>query len=428
MAQERAARRRLTARVTLTGVLFSLVVLAWVWDDHARRLAVLAVLALRLAGNAALARWVEPRMKDPSTAFVGLNTPLTLALAHVSGWAFPIWFFLPLHVFIFDAYEERRGVRRLAFVMLTNGGFALWDGVSPAVVGTFAACCVGAWLIVEARAHALRDALAALRSNHRQLEDAHRSLGALHAKMVQQEKLSSLGLMAAGIAHEINNPMACVTSQVLELARELEHPDVPARLRSCAAEVLPDALEGIERVNAIVGDLRRFARSEPGPSSHYDLNDQVRTALRIASAAVRGRVVRVELAELPLAVGRPQQITQVLVNLLVNAGQATRHGDEVAITSRREGEELVVVVSDTGCGMTREALSMLFQPFHTTKPPGEGTGLGLSIVRGLVAGHGGRIEADSRPGSGSTFTVRLPVLAPEPVMTPLPGRMPSLAT
>ncbi len=420
--------RGLNARVALTSVLFSLVVLAWVWDDHPRRLAVLAVLALGLAGNAAVVRWVEPRMEDPSHAFVGLNAPLALALAHASGWPFPTWFLLPLHICVFDAYSENRRGLRLGLVILTAGGFALWDGASPAMVGAFAAFCLAAWLIVEARGRALRDAVAALRSQHRQLEDAHRRLGALHEKMVQQEKLSSLGLMAAGIAHEINNPMACVTSQVLELARELEHPDVPERLRSCAAEVLPDALEGIERVNAIVSDLRRFARSEPGPSSHYDLNDQVRTALRIASAAVRGRVVRVELAELPLAVGRPQQITQVLVNLLVNAGQATRHGDEVAITSRREGEELVVAVSDTGCGMTGEALSMLFQPFHTTKPPGEGTGLGLSIVHGLVAGHGGRIEADSRPGSGSTFTVRLPVLAPEPVMTPLPGRMPSLAT
>jgi signal transduction histidine kinase len=120
----------------------------------------------------------------------------------------------------------------------------------------------------------------------------------------------------------------------------------------------------------------------------------------------------VALGAVGRVVGRPRQITQVLVNLLVNAGQATAPGGRIRLSTRPEGEEVWLEVRDTGCGMPPEVLSRLFQPFFTTKPMGLGTGLGLAVVHGIVTAHGGRITVESQPGQGSCFTVWLPRALP----------------
>ena len=255
----------------------------------------------------------------------------------------------------------------------------------------------------------LRSALDQVLAQQGRLEQAHEEMRRMHAHAIEQEKLSSLGMMAAGVAHEINNPMSFVASNVNLLLKDLkEQPSLSEPLREHVEEVLPATLEGIKRVNAIVADLRRFARGDPEAFVEYDLNAEVRMALRIAHNQLRHCQVECELEEVGPVVGRPRQMAQVLVNLLVNAGQATAEQGQVLIATRREGDWVFIKVRDTGTGMAPETPRKIFQPFFTTKPPGMGTGLGLAVVHGIVTAHGGRIEVESELGKGTCFTLHLP--------------------
>jgi signal transduction histidine kinase len=217
------------------------------------------------------------------------------------------------------------------------------------------------------------------------------------------------------VAHEINNPMSFVTSNISLLLKDLkQQPGLPAPLKEYVDEVLPETLDGIKRVNAIVADLRRFARGDPDAHAEYDLNEEVRSALRIAHGQLRHCRVEQQLGEVGKLVGRPRQIVQVLVNMLVNAGQATAEGGRVLISTHQEGDGARVEIRDTGPGLSPEARRHLFQPFFTTKPHGSGMGLGLAVAHGIVTGHGGRIEVDSEPGQGACFRVHLPHTPPLP--------------
>jgi signal transduction histidine kinase len=242
------------------------------------------------------------------------------------------------------------------------------------------------------------------------LREAHDEANRQRAVLEAQEKLTSLGMLAAGVAHEINNPMSYVTSNVRGLAEELQGLEaLPHSLREYADELLPATLDGIARVNAIVADLRAFSRADSGKNETFDLNEQVAAALRIAGSQFSRNVeVRKCLGKLPPAHGRPQQITQVLVNLLVNAAQAISDTGVVSVATRCDPDELTVEVRDTGVGMRPETISNLFKPFFTTKGVGAGTGLGLAVAHGIVRRHGGRIEVRSTPGEGSAFSVHLP--------------------
>jgi signal transduction histidine kinase len=184
-------------------------------------------------------------------------------------------------------------------------------------------------------------------------------------------------------------------------------------LREHVEETLPATLDGIQRVNTIVRDLRSFSREDRGTFVDYDLNEQVMAALRIAQPTIRGRVdVVTNLGRVPIAVGQPQRLTQVFVNLVVNAAQAIPGRGTVTITTRCDPYEHTVEIRDDGTGMSPEVLERLFTPFFTTKPVGEGTGLGLAVAHGIVRAHGGRIAATSKPGKGSTFSVHLPRVPP----------------
>jgi signal transduction histidine kinase len=244
-----------------------------------------------------------------------------------------------------------------------------------------------------------------------QLQESLASNQRLHEHMLRQEKLSSLGVLAAGIAHEINNPMAYVTSNIETLVNELPRlASEPALLEEYRADILPSTMDGVQRVNRIVADLRRFARGDAEEMTPVDVNAEVASALRISQNQVKYRcTVETDLAELPPVMGRGQQLAQVFVNLIVNAAQASRERGVVRIRTFREDGHVVFSVEDNGVGMTREVLGKLFQPFFTTKPVGEGTGLGLSVVHGIVKAHGGTIDVQSTPGAGSCFEVRLPV-------------------
>ena len=176
-------------------------------------------------------------------------------------------------------------------------------------------------------------------------------------------------------------------------------------------DVLPATLDGIKRVNAIVSDLRHFARGDAEVPAEYDLNAQAQAALRIAQGQLNHVEVEVDLGDVGVVVGRPRQLVQVLVNLLVNAGQAMQSGGSVRLSTRREEDGVRVEIHDTGVGMAPETLRSLFQPFFTTKAPGTGMGLGLAVAHGIITGQGGRIEVQSELGKGSCFTLYLPRVA-----------------
>ena len=271
----------------------------------------------------------------------------------------------------------------------------------------------------------------------------------MSAQLLQGQKLQAMGQLAAGIAHEINNPVGYILSNlgtvtkylsdlgpVLASARALaelkesragELPAAAAAFRSLwegsdaefllgdSASALADCRGGAERIRDIVQSLKAFAHPDESTLQEVDLAPVVRQVVELCRNELKYGVTLHENYD---AVGRavcyPQQIEQVLVNLLVNAVQAMGPGGrgEVFLEGRREGAEVVLSVRDTGTGIAPEHLSRLFEPFFTTKPVGKGTGLGLHVAYKIARAHGGRIDVSSEPGKGSTFSLRLPVGGP----------------
>jgi PAS domain S-box-containing protein len=237
----------------------------------------------------------------------------------------------------------------------------------------------------------------------------------MERELVQAEKLSTVGVLAAGILHELSTPLSYVQAN-LELAKEevagLEDGPRARALRSGVT----DALEGSLRASAIVRDLRIFARANDGSRSAFDVNDAVRMALRMAQHELKHRATVVtELGQVPYVVGQLTEVSQVFLNLLVNAAHAIApgdpHGNRVQVVTAVAGERALAKVSDTGAGIAPDALTRIFDPFFTTKPAGVGTGLGLAISRDILTRIGGEIRVESTVGRGTTFTVELPLAA-----------------
>ncbi|HZA49364.1 MAG TPA: ATP-binding protein, partial [Myxococcaceae bacterium] len=220
-------------------------------------------------------------------------------------------------------------------------------------------------LYERAQARARRELIA----QHAELDKAHQELKAAQQIALANEKLASIGLLAAGVAHEINNPMSFVSSNLAELIADLrDRADVPAWLAEYRDDILPATLDGAARVNAIVADLRRFARGEPEKPVAFDLADEVAAAVRISRAQLGpNQILDANLRATPKLVGMPRQISQVALNLIVNAVQAIGPKGRVSVTTGEESGEAVVTVSDDGYGMSSETVAKLFSPFFTTK-------------------------------------------------------------
>ncbi len=269
-------------------------------------------------------------------------------------------------------------------------------------------------------------------------------------QLLQAGKLAAIGQLAAGVAHEVNNPLAYVKTNVHEAgelsARAMEViQEATNAARSCSAtcpvlqrlreahdldalqldlaEVFGESRQGLDQVSRILNDLRSFAHPDDGRRDEASLHRLLDRALRVTASAMAGRVqvVRAYGADDPPIWCRPQQLEQVFVNVLANAAQAIERNGTITLTTGLAGPEAWVEVSDTGRGISREHLQRLFEPFFTTKPVGEGTGLGLSIAHGIVRTHGGRIDVRSEVGVGSTFRIFLPLgrrdAAPTPTTT-----------
>jgi signal transduction histidine kinase len=275
-----------------------------------------------------------------------------------------------------------------------------------------------------------------LRAAHEELQAAYRDLQATQMQLVQREKMASVGQLVAGVAHELNNPIGFVFSNVTTLD------DFVRRLRSMLDEyrgvTLPEAdrariaerwsalkidyalkyldsmilgiREGAERARKIVRDLRVFARGQDEVWQAVDLHEELESSLTLLGHLLKDRVVvHRKLGELPSVECIRSQIDQVFLNLLANAAQAIVGPGEITIETRQDGDAAVVGIADTGPGIAGDVVGRIFDPFFTTKPVGEGTGLGLSISYEIVKKHGGEIRAESPPGGGAVFTVRLPV-------------------
>jgi len=247
-------------------------------------------------------------------------------------------------------------------------------------------------------------------------------------------RLEAVGSLTAGIAHEVNNPLAYVRSNLTQLekwvveltrsGRDARLPDAWTRGAHDAAELVAEMRDGIERISALVDRLRRFARHDPPAEPRdLDLSDAITRAARLASAGLPAEAIALDLAPVPPVRALEQEIVQVVLNLLVNALHASgeRQRVEVRLDAWEGGARVRVL--DRGTGIAPDLLPHIFDPFFTTKAPGSGTGLGLSVSYDLVRRHGGRLEADNRVGGGAVFTLWLP-LARQELAAETPGEDP----
>lgn len=221
----------------------------------------------------------------------------------------------------------------------------------------------------------------------------------------RSEKLHSIGKLAAGVAHEINNPLTNVSLNI-----ELLRKDVFSDGNRANMEKRFEVIErNLDRASRIAQELLYFSREKEAEQEPLDLNHIVRSTQALVGDRLDGHAISVQLTEpLPLVLGIPWKLEEVFLNLILNAMEATPPGGVINVSSRSEGDQVLVEVADTGSGIDLQHLSLIFDPFFTTKEVGKGTGLGLSICYGIVEKHGGRIEVASEPGKGTVMTVILP--------------------
>jgi ligand-binding sensor domain-containing protein/signal transduction histidine kinase/CheY-like chemotaxis protein len=283
---------------------------------------------------------------------------------------------------------------------------------------------------VEERTRELADA-------NRELDENLRALREAQSQLVQAGKMAAVGTLAAGVGHEINNPLAYIVSnleyaslEVGSLMRELRPEQSAERLKDMD-RALREALHGAERVRRIVQDLKTFSRGDEEARGPVNLQAVLESAAKLAGNELRPRARLVkDFGEIPLVEGNESRLAQVFLNLIINSAQALPEGraseNEVRLVTRREGPDRVVAeVCDTGCGISQEVLGRVFEPFFTTKPVGVGTGLGLALCHRFITSMGGEIAVESEPGKGTVVRVTLRAAAaqvpsPVPVQAPAP--------
>jgi two-component system, NtrC family, sensor kinase len=220
----------------------------------------------------------------------------------------------------------------------------------------------------------------------------------------RSEKLASIGRLAAGLAHEINNPLTGVLT-FAHLVRDRQPPGGQDR------EDLDLVIHETQRAAEVVQGLLEFARERPTIMTAVDVNAVIQRMVRLVENQKEMRKIHIEQdygADLPEILGDANQLQQVLLNLFLNAAAAMPDGGILTITTRADPTHVMIAVADNGCGIKPEHLDKVFDPFFTTKPVGQGTGLGLSVSYGIIEQHAGSIELESEVDIGSTFTIRLP--------------------
>jgi signal transduction histidine kinase len=245
--------------------------------------------------------------------------------------------------------------------------------------------------------------------------EARRERARMQEQLMISDRMASVGVLAAGVAHEINNPLGAVVGNIVLARQALAALPLAESAREQMREILDelrDAHDAAQRIRDVASDLKLFARSEADEQGAVDVQQVVESSLRMARTEIRHRArLSTSFKPVPMVLANASRLGQVFLNLVVNAAQAIPEGrtdtNEIAIATFAEGDRVVVEVRDTGSGMTAEVRERLFSPFFTTKPAGVGTGLGLSICDRIVRSFGGTISVESEVGVGSTFRVEL---------------------
>ena len=310
-------------------------------------------------------------------------------------------------------------------------------------------------LRVRDRTAELEQAKQALEADIKAMKQLNQKLEDAHSQLLQSEKMASIGQLAAGVAHEINNPIGYVYSNLgmlekyvhdafgmIELYEQAEgaitDPEVLARLQAAKQKLdlaylktdlralMDESQDGITRVKKIVQNLKDFSHADSSDEWRYaDLHHGMDSTLSIVNNEIKykAEVVK-QYGVLPEVECLASQLNQVFMNLLVNAAHAIEERGTITLRTGREGDEVWVEIADTGCGIAPEHLQKIFDPFFTTKPVGKGTGLGLSLSYGIVQKHHGRIEVQSEAGKGTAFRVWLPIVQPPETSASPATRMP----
>jgi len=277
-----------------------------------------------------------------------------------------------------------------------------------------------------------------LESSYAEVKSSHEKLKQAQSQLVQSEKMASLGQLAAGVAHEINNPIGFVMSNIgtlkeyygvilkyVELTNKLvEQSSGPEceEIKALDEEedlnfivndidgIMSDCSDGLKRVKDIVANLKSFARSDDEESNEFDINECIVNTMKVVWNELKYKVTlhKSFAQNLPLLKGHEGQVGQVIMNMLVNAAHAIDEKGDIFITTSQSSGNVQIKIRDNGKGMSDEVKAKIFDPFFTTKGVNEGTGLGLSISYGLIESHGGQIEVNSKEGEGTEFIITLP--------------------
>lgn len=270
------------------------------------------------------------------------------------------------------------------------------------------------------------------------LEFLNAELKSAQSQMLQREKMASIGQLAAGVAHEINNPIGFVASNLRSLDKYLKKltgyldllennleqqvPEVWQDIKlqrkqlkidfllADCDDLIAESLDGSERVRVIVQNLKTFSRVDQAEEQLANLNECLESTIAIVWNEIKYKAkLEKDLADLPDLYCNPQELTQVFTNILLNAAQAIEADGLIQVRSWSEEGSVFVSIKDNGCGISEENREKIFEPFFTTKPVGEGTGLGMSISYEIVKKHQGQIKVASEIGQGTTFTIELPL-------------------
>ncbi|OMH34073.1 PAS domain-containing sensor histidine kinase [Motiliproteus sp. MSK22-1] len=350
----------------------------------------------------------------------------------------------------FSSWEQRPYLFKFAHNRPVTGGVeSMYQDVSlmPVldIAGKAIAVCVSIRDVTDAAIYATRmkETMETLEQEKNEQRILIKKLEEAQSQLLQSEKMAAIGQLAAGVAHEINNPIGFIKSnmtslqkytaslvQLLEAYIKIEDQldQNSSEMQTIAntkdqidfeylvediGDLMTESMDGVNRVSKIVKDLKDFSHVDQGDWKYEDLHRCIDSTLNVAWNELKYKAeIKKQYGEVPQVFCMGSQLNQVFLNLLVNAAHAIENRGIITITTAQKGEKVLITVADTGSGMNQEQLRRVFEPFFTTKPVGKGTGLGMSLSYGIIDKHEGKIEVESQEGEGTTFNIWLPIEGP----------------